>query len=985
LGRAVIAIAEANGGSYVEHMKPDAPTMDYRLLFDSNWFDARFTFLLLFLSAGLVLAQPCVGGSGVFEDTGSFTARRYQHTSTLLQNGKVLIAGAISSGPEARVTELYDVLSGTWTTTGDLAVEFHSFTATLLPSGKVLIAGGYIFQGDTSIPSADAELYDPASGTWATTGSLGTRRRDHTMTLLPNGRVLVAGGSSPSRLASAELYDPSSGTWTTTGSLATARGASTATLLPSGKVLVVGGISGISSILGSAELYDAASGTWTTTGSLATARYDHTATLLPNGKVLVAGGTWAGPGSLASAELYDPTNGIWTPTGNLVHARYGATATLMPNGKVLVTGGVRAGPGGAFLETAELYNHVNGTWAETGSLGTPRTNHSAALLSNGQVLVSGGYSGIGGDTTPTTAKLYLGPPAPPTLLNIATRMRVLTGDNVLIAGFIITGTEPKTVLIRGIGPSLSGVGVTLSDPTLELHQGSTTVATNDNWKLRPDGTSQQADIEATTIPPTNDLESAILATLSPGEYTAILAGTNGGTGVGLVEVYDLGLGANAQLANISTRGFVDTGDNVMIGGLILGGGSGAARVLVRALGPSLPVAGALADPTLHLHDGDGGLIASNDNWRSDQEDEIIATTIPPPDDLESAIVRDFAPGNYTAIVRGVNNTTGVALVEAYRLSGASTPTPSPTSTPSPTPIPSPTPTPTPSSTPTPSPTPTPTPSSTPTPSPTPTPTPAAKFVNLSTRNLVGTGDAVTVNAFIITGSEPKHVIVRGLGPSLTSFPTVLANPILELRNSAGTLIFSNDDWRDTQEAEIIATGLAPTSELESAIVATLPAQGSAYTVILRGVNNGIGTGMNELYDLEANGSSRLTAVGTRGEVSTGNDVMASGIIIHEGGAVLVRLLGPSLPIAGALADPTLQLRDGNGAIIVANDNWRFDQESEIIATGIPPESDLEAAIVRNLPPGPYTAIASGVNNTTGIGYVQFYGLPHSGPVLNLTP
>ena len=200
-------------------------------------------------------------------------------------------------------------------------------------------------------------------------------------------------------------------------------------------------------------------------------------------------------------------------------------------------------------------------------------------------------------------------------------------------------------------------------------KATTTIATNDDWKVRPDGTSQQGDIEATSISPTNDLESAILMMLSPGAYTAILSGKDGGTGVGLVEVYDLGQGANSRPANVSTRGFVDTEDSVMIGGFIVGGGSGVrnARVIVRALGPSVPVAGALGNPTLELHDGNGALIASNDNWRSDQQAEIIATGIPPSSDLESAIVRDFAPASYTAIVRGVNNTTGVALVEAYSL------------------------------------------------------------------------------------------------------------------------------------------------------------------------------------------------------------------------------------------------------------------------------------------------------------------------------
>ncbi len=268
------------------------------------------------------------------------------------------------------------------------------------------------------------------------------------------------------------------------------------------------------------------------------------------------------------------------------------------------------------------------------------------------------------------------PPAPQ-LLNISTRAHVLTNEQVLIAGFIINGTDPKKVMIRGIGPSLTGVGVTLSDPTLELHQGNTTLTTNDNWKTKSDGTSQQAEIEATTIPPTNDLESAIVMTLSPGTYSAILAGKNGGTGVGVVEVYDLGQAANSRLGNISTRGFVDTGDNVMIGGLIVGGGNvgASAKVLVRAIGPSLVssgVQGPLQDPTLELHNASGTTVASNDNWKTkpdgnSQQAEIEATTLAPTNDLESALVQTLPPGNYTAIVRGKNNTTGVGLIETYNL------------------------------------------------------------------------------------------------------------------------------------------------------------------------------------------------------------------------------------------------------------------------------------------------------------------------------
>jgi uncharacterized repeat protein (TIGR03803 family) len=260
---------------------------------------------------------------------------------------------------------------------------------------------------------------------------------------------------------------------------------------------------------------------------------------------------------------------------------------------------------------------------------------------------------------------------PRNLLNISTRTQVLTNNKVLIGGFIITGSDPKKVIIRGIGPSLGGVGAALQDPILELHQGSVTIATNDDWK------ANQAEVEATTIPPTNDLESAIVTTLAPGPYTAILSGKNNGTGVGVVEVYDLNQAANSKLANISTRGFVDIGNNVMIGGLIVSGGAGggSARVIVRAIGPSLSASGlqgALQDPNLEVHDASGATIASNDNWKtrpdgSSQQGEIEATAIAPTSDLESALVQTFAPGNYTVIVRGTSNTTGIAVVEAYTL------------------------------------------------------------------------------------------------------------------------------------------------------------------------------------------------------------------------------------------------------------------------------------------------------------------------------
>lgn len=281
-----------------------------------------------------------------------------------------------------------------------------------------------------------------------------------------------------------------------------------------------------------------------------------------------------------------------------------------------------------------------------------------------------------GDSEGYTAVLDI---RPAQLLNISTRMRVLTGEKVLIGGFIITGTEPKKVMLRGIGPSLGSVGVqgAMANPTLEVHHGSTRIGTNDDWKTRADGTSQQADIQATTIPPANDLESALVMTLSPGAYTAILADKDSGPGVGLVEIYDLAQQSNSKLANISTRGFVDTGDNIMIGGFIAGGGTPGttAGEVIRAIGPSLTgagVAGALQDTTLEVYNSEGALLASNDDWKvradgSSQEAEIQATTIPPGDDRESAVAVVLAPGNYTAVVRGKGNTTGVGLVEVYHL------------------------------------------------------------------------------------------------------------------------------------------------------------------------------------------------------------------------------------------------------------------------------------------------------------------------------
>lgn len=255
-------------------------------------------------------------------------------------------------------------------------------------------------------------------------------------------------------------------------------------------------------------------------------------------------------------------------------------------------------------------------------------------------------------------------------LNISTRLHVEVGENVAIGGFMITSASSKRVAIRGIGPSLQGsISGALSDPTLQLRDSENAlIASNDNWRDDP---VSAAELETAGLAPGFDFESAIVVTLPPGAYTAIMSGQNGLTGMALVEVYDLDTGGNGRLTNISTRGLVRTGDNVVIGGFILGGEIGQANVLLRAIGPSLTAAGiedALANPTLELRDSNGLLLQYNDNWKDSQQAAIGATGIAPQNDLEAAILATLLPGSYTAIAAGRDGTMGVGLIEIYNLS-----------------------------------------------------------------------------------------------------------------------------------------------------------------------------------------------------------------------------------------------------------------------------------------------------------------------------
>jgi N-acetylneuraminic acid mutarotase len=357
-----------------------------------------------------VLNPSAFAAGGTWALTGSLRNARDGQTATFLPNGSVVVAGGENNNGAIASTEVYSPMTSSWSKSGNLNTARSGASAVLLPSGSVLVAGGCI-SNCLGATTATAELYNSTNGSWSSTGSMARARTYFGMVLLSSGKVLVIGGCTSLNsngcggvTAAAEVFDPSSGKWTPTGPMHAARGNLTATLLPNGKVLVAGGIDAANNPQATAELYNPTTGKWTLTGSLNVARDEHTAVLLSTGKVLVAGGENSASVTTNKTELYNPSTGKWAFTGNLNVSRLEHTVTMLMNGKVLIAGGNNVTANTTtVLASAELYNPSTGVWTKTGSMRQSRVGHSATLMSSGKVLVA---AGSGANNELASAEIY---------------------------------------------------------------------------------------------------------------------------------------------------------------------------------------------------------------------------------------------------------------------------------------------------------------------------------------------------------------------------------------------------------------------------------------------------------------------------------------------------------------------------------------------------------------------------------------------------
>jgi N-acetylneuraminic acid mutarotase len=540
--------------------------------------------------------------------------------------------------------------------------------ATGVLDGKVYVLGGY---DESRNSTATVQVYNPATNTWTSAHPL-PFPVNHNAAAVAGGKLYSFGAGAGQTF----VYNPSNDSWAARASSHYVHSRTAAVGVIDNKIYVAGG--GETPSQRELEVHDPVANTWTVKAPMRVPR-NHCGGGVINGNFYVVGGR-AGLGSTNALEVYNPQTNTWSSRTPMPTARSGIAAAVV-NDELWVFGGEDAD---TLHAEVEVYNPVSDSWRRLPSMPLPRHGIWASVIGN-KIYIPGGGAAAGFAATKTNQIFTVSNSTQVSLGNISTRSFVQTGEHVMIGGFIVQGTGTKRVIIRAIGPELTQYGITdaLANPTLELHNRTgALIASNDNWQTTILGgiitSNQVSDIQNSGHVPTAASESAIIADLRPGNYTAIVRGVNNTVGVALVEVYDLSPAPSSSLGNISTRSFVQTRQNVMIGGFIVQG-SGMKRVILRAIGPDLMrygILNPLANPRLELHNGAGALIASNDNWQTtilggiitgNQVSEIQNSGHAPTAASESAVIASLQPGNYTAIVRGVNDSTGVALVEVYDL------------------------------------------------------------------------------------------------------------------------------------------------------------------------------------------------------------------------------------------------------------------------------------------------------------------------------
>ena len=587
--------------------------------------------------------------------------RRHQHTAVWTGTEMIIWGGTNSDTYVLNSGGKYNPGTDSWVATSLInAPEARLGQTAVWTGSEMIIWGGF---GVNPIGNTGGR-YDPQTDSWTATSLINAPEARYNHSAVWTGSEMIIWGGD-NFLNTGGRYNPGTDSWTPTSLTNAPVGRRDDTTVWTGSEMIIwGGFNPNIGSLNSGGRYNPGTDAWSAT-SLTSApggRSSHTAVWTGSEMII-----WGGDSSalVNTGGKYDPGTDSWAATSltNDPAGRRNHTA-VWTGSEMIIWGGY---DGNDYPSNGGRYDADANRWGATSSTNAPvgREAHTAVWTGN-EMIIWGGYDFYDKGDLNSGGKLCAHS-GPTTLGNISTRLRVEIGDRVGIGGFIVTGTQSKKVMVRAIGPSLPLPGF-LSDPILELRNSSgQLIRSNDNWR-----SDQEPEIVATGIPPANDLESAIVATLpaNGSTYTAIVRGAGNGTGIGLVEVYDLERTVDSKLANISTRGFVGTGENVMIGGTIVQGVF-SSSVILRGIGPSLATAGVpdvVADPTLELRDSNGVLLAVNDNWQDDSASaaQLIAYGLAP-QPLESGIFVSLAPGAYTAILAGKDNGTGIGLVEAYQV------------------------------------------------------------------------------------------------------------------------------------------------------------------------------------------------------------------------------------------------------------------------------------------------------------------------------